>query len=113
MTSRVEPLAGGLRVECEQRVYPPYDAFHGTPSAMLWRRLTIETPQGRATFEQTDYGHPGRLNPWEPRGIASPLTVLRRRTNAAVLYGTRSVKWQPNSAIKELRCHEKGTEAAA
>jgi len=71
--TNVTAAAKTLRVECEQRVYPPYDAFHGTPSPMLWRRLTIETPQGSAAFEQTDYGHPGRLNPWEPRGIASPL----------------------------------------
>ena len=62
-----------LQVACEQRTYPPYDAFHGTPSPMLWRRVTISTPRGDAAFEQTDYGHPGRLNPWEPRGIATPL----------------------------------------
>jgi hypothetical protein len=60
----------------EQRVYPPYDALHGTPHAMLWRRVTITTPRGTATFEQSDYGHPGRLNPWEPRGVASPLTSM-------------------------------------
>ena len=58
----------------ELRVFPPYDGFHGTPHAMLWRRVTVTTPQGIAAFEQTDYGHPGRLNPWEPRGVASPLT---------------------------------------
>ena len=58
---------------CEQRVFPPYDAFHGTPHAMLWRRVTIDTPSGTAAWEQTDYGHPGRLNPWEPRGIAPAL----------------------------------------
>ena len=58
----------------EQRVFPPHDGFHGTPHAMLWRRVTLTTPQGTAAFEQTDYGHPGRLNPWEPRGVASPLT---------------------------------------
>jgi hypothetical protein len=57
----------------EQRVYPPYDALHGTPHAMLWRKVTIETPRGSAGFEQTDYGHPGRLNPWEPRAVASGL----------------------------------------
>ena len=57
----------------EQRVYPPYDALHGTPTAMLWRKVSIETPRGKAAFEQTDYGHPGRLNPWEPRGVAASL----------------------------------------
>ncbi len=28
---------------------------------------------GAARFEQTDYGHPGRFNPWEPRGIDGAL----------------------------------------
>jgi hypothetical protein len=63
-----------VSARCEQRVYPPYDALHGTPNAMLWRKVTIETPRGNAAFEQTDYGHPGKLNPWEPRGVASGLT---------------------------------------
>ena len=63
-----------ISARCEQRVYPPYDALHGTPHAMLWRKVTIETPLGEASFEQTDYGHPGRLNPWEPRGVAPRLT---------------------------------------
>jgi hypothetical protein len=40
---------------------------------MLWRRLRLDTPQGSAVFEQTDYGHPGKLNAWEPRGIAPRL----------------------------------------
>ena len=62
-----------LNVSCEQRVFPPHDSFHGTPSPMLWRKVTIETKQGTAAFEQTDYGHPGKLNPWDPRGIATPL----------------------------------------
>jgi hypothetical protein len=63
-----------ISVTCEQKVYPPYDALHGTPNAMLWRSVTIETPRGGARFEQTDYGHPGRLNAWEPRGVSSALT---------------------------------------
>ena len=60
-----------ISARCEQRSFPPYDDFHGTPNAMLWRRVSIETARGSAAFEQTDYGHPGRLNPWEPRGVAS------------------------------------------
>jgi hypothetical protein len=71
MSEAFEPRV--VSVRCEQRVYPPYDALHGTPNAMLWRSITIETPRGKATFEQTDYGHPGRLNPWEPRGIDQAL----------------------------------------
>ena len=64
-----------ISVRCEEQVYPPYDRLHGTPHAMLMRRVTITTPQGTAVLEQTDYGHPGRLNPWEPRGVASGLAT--------------------------------------
>ncbi len=56
----------------EQR-FPPYDAAHGTPEPMVRRLLTLRLPKGEATFEQTDYGHAGRFNQWEPRGIATPL----------------------------------------
>ena len=62
-----------LSLKCEEKTYPPYDHLHGTPNPMYLRRLTIETARGTAVFEQTDYGHPGKLNPWDPRGIASPL----------------------------------------
>ena len=62
-----------LRMECEQRLYPAFDSFHATPSPMLWRRVSIWTAKGDASFEQTDYGHPGRLNDWEPRGVSSAL----------------------------------------
>jgi hypothetical protein len=53
--------------------YPPYDASHGTPDPMIRRLLTITLPGGIARFEQTDYGHAGRFNGWEPRGIDSGL----------------------------------------
>jgi hypothetical protein len=62
-----------LSLQCEQKTYPPYDPFHGTNAAMLWRRVTITTPRGNANLEQTDYGHPGRLNEWQFRGISPAL----------------------------------------
>ena len=62
-----------LSVRCEEKTYPPYDHLHGTPDPMFQRRVTIETSRGKAVFEQSDYGHPGKLNPWDPRGIDSPL----------------------------------------
>jgi hypothetical protein len=71
MTTSIETST--ISASMEQRVYPPYDALHGTPHAMLWRKVVITMPRGTAAFEQTDYGHPGRLNPWEPRGVSSPL----------------------------------------
>jgi hypothetical protein len=48
---------------------PPHDPAHGTPDPMVRRLVTVRTSRGTARFEQTDYGHPGRLNPWDPRGV--------------------------------------------
>ena len=77
-----------VTVAVEERSFPPYDAFHGTPDTMLWRRVQIRTPQGDATLEQTDYGHPGRLNAWEFRGVATrlqpKLASLKAMADAAV-----------------------------
>ncbi len=53
--------------------YPRYDAAQGAPDPMVRRLLTITVPAGAARFEQTDYGHPGRFNAWEPRGIDNAL----------------------------------------
>jgi hypothetical protein len=36
---------------------------------MVRRVIEFELAEGTATLEQTDYGHPGRFNPWDPRGI--------------------------------------------
>ena len=85
MTSQPETATTAFAIKLEQRVFPPYDDFHATPSPMLWRRVTFETPRGTATFEQTDYGHPGRLNDWEPRGIASTLVSKLVQLNATLV----------------------------
>jgi hypothetical protein len=61
-----------------QEHYPRYDPAHGTPDPMVRRLLTLSLTAGTARFEQTDYGHPGRFNPWEPRGID---TALQPRTS--------------------------------
>ena len=50
-----------------------YDEMHGTPDPMIRRVASIRLPAGSAHFEQTDYGHPGRFNAWEPRGIDAKL----------------------------------------
>lgn len=52
---------------------PARDPSHGTPDPMVRRVLAFELPQGTAEWEQTDYGHPGRFNPWEPRRIDAKL----------------------------------------
>ena len=61
--------------------YDPYDPAHATPDPMVRRILKLRLPQGSAALEQTDYGHPGRFNNWEPRGIDVP---LQPRTGALI-----------------------------
>ena len=70
-----------VSVGVEQRTFGPYDAFHGTPDAMLWRRVQIKTPDGSAVLEQTDYGHPGRWNPCHAKTIPAR---LQPKTNQLV-----------------------------
>jgi hypothetical protein len=62
-----------LEVTVTEERYPRYHPARGTPDPMLRRLATIRTASGSATFEQTDYGHPGKLNPWDPRGIDAKL----------------------------------------
>ena len=62
-----------LRVRVTEDVLPPHHPRHGTPHPVMVRVFTFDLPQGTAVVEQTDYGHPGRLNP-----------CLARRTPAAL-----------------------------
>ncbi|MEX0786461.1 MAG: hypothetical protein WD939_07490 [Dehalococcoidia bacterium] len=71
--------ANEASVRYREEHLPPHDASHGTPHAMIRRSLEFELPGGSALLEQTDYGHPGRWNPWEPRQVAAnvqPRTAL-------------------------------------
>jgi hypothetical protein len=72
-----------LTVRLTEETLPPYDAGHGTPNAVVRRELTFELPEGAAKWEQTDYGHPGRFNPWDPRGIDAKLQAKTERLRAA------------------------------
>lgn len=67
-----------IEISVTEEQYPRYDAAHGTPDPMVRRLLTLKLSKGSARFEQTDYGHTGRFNGWEPRGID---TGLQPRTN--------------------------------
>jgi hypothetical protein len=58
-----------LELTVREASFPPYDAAHGTPDPMVQRTLVLRLADRTARFEQTDYGHPGRFNPWSPRGI--------------------------------------------
>ncbi len=60
-------------IRFREETLPASDPSHGTPNAVVRRSLEFELPQGAARWEQTDYGHPGRFNPWEPRGIDAAL----------------------------------------
>ncbi len=63
--------------------YPPNDPAHGTPHTMVRRVLEFELPAGKARWEQTDYGHQGRFNPWDPRGIDARLQPKTPQLRAA------------------------------
>ncbi len=81
------PDAKEALIRFREEVLPPRDPSHGTPHAMVRRTLVFELPQGEARWEQTDYGHPGRFNPWDPRGIAAalqPKTALLKAAAEAI-----------------------------
>jgi hypothetical protein len=73
MTEAATDVERTIDVTVTRQKYPRYDASHGTPDPMERRIAELRLPAGRATFEQTDYGHPGRFNAWEPRGIDAKL----------------------------------------
>ncbi len=60
-------------IKFREETLPASDPSHGTPHAVVRRWLEFELPQGAARWEQSDYGHPGRFNAWDPRGIDAGL----------------------------------------
>ena len=70
-----------------EELLPALHESHGTPHAMVRRTIQFELPRGHAGWEQTDYGHPGRFNAWEPRRIDTKLqaNVEELRTIAEAL----------------------------
>jgi hypothetical protein len=75
-------MAQIIELTVTQEEFPPYDPSHGTPERMVRRVVTMRLPVGSARFEQTDYGHAGRFNPWEPRGIDTPLQARAHELRA-------------------------------
>ena len=63
-----------LQVTVTQEVLPAGHASHGTPDPVLKRVFKFTLPQGEAQVDQTDYGHPGKMNPCYPQVIPTPLT---------------------------------------
>jgi hypothetical protein len=60
-------------VQFNEERFPPHDPLHGTADTMVRRTIEFELPEGTSRWEQSDYGHPGRFNDWEPRGIDARL----------------------------------------
>jgi hypothetical protein len=76
-------ISRAASIRFQEECYLPYDAMHGTPHAMVRRLLEFELPEGKAHWEQTDYGHPGRFNDWDPRGIDARLQPKTAQLRAA------------------------------
>lgn len=76
-------MASEATIRLHEETLPPHDPSHGTMHAMVRRVIEFELPKGKATLEQTDYGHPGRLNPWEPRHIDARLQPRTEALRAA------------------------------
>ena len=79
-------MQAGMRqiaIRLSEQVLPPHDPLHGTADQVVRRLATIDLPDGHASWEQTDYGHPGRFNTWEPRGISVSLQPRFRQLLAA------------------------------
>jgi hypothetical protein len=62
-----------LDIKISQQVLPAGDASHGTPDPVLKRTYVFNFPEGQAQVDQTDYGHPGKLNPCYPQVIPTRL----------------------------------------
>ena len=50
---------------------------------MLKRVFKFSFPRGEAQVDQTDYGHPGKLNPCYPQVIPTPLQPKTNQILAA------------------------------
>ena len=73
-----------VRVAFREEVLPAHHPSHGTPDPMVRRWLEVEVDGGRAALEQTDYGHPGRFNPPQLRGVSAALASREAQLVALV-----------------------------
>ena len=81
MTATQEQAA--LQVTITREVLPPGHASHGTPDPVLKRVFRFTFPEGEAQIDQTDYGHPGRMNPCYPQRIPPRLQPKTNQLLAA------------------------------
>jgi hypothetical protein len=66
--SAVQQLTG-FQVSVSQEILPAGHGSHGTPDPVVKRVFRFTLPEGEAQVDQTDYGHPGRMNPPYPQVI--------------------------------------------
>ena len=59
----------GFQVCVTQEILPAGHGSHGTPDPVLKRVFRFAFPEAEAQIDQTDYGHPGRMNPCYPQKI--------------------------------------------
>lgn len=72
-----------VTITLSEELLPPMHPEHGTPHPVVRRVIAIAVEGKTATWEQTDYGHPGRFNPPDPRGVPIPLQPLTPKLAAA------------------------------
>jgi len=72
-----------LDIRIRQQVLPSGDASHGTPDPVLKRSFFFAFPEGEAQVDQTDYGHPGKMNPCYPQVIPTRLAAKTQAILAA------------------------------
>lgn len=72
-----------IEVSVTEEVFPAGHGSHGTPDPVLKRVFRFTLPAGEAQVDQTDYGHPGRMNPCYPQVIPSRLQTKTAQILAA------------------------------
>lgn len=77
------PPTTALEVRITQEVLPAGHGSHGTPDPVLKRVFRFQFPEGEAEVDQTDYGHPGRMNPCYPQRIPPRLQLRTSHILAA------------------------------
>jgi hypothetical protein len=73
----------GLQVSVTQEIFPAGHGSHGTPDPVLKRVIKFSFPEGEAQVDQTDYGHPGKMNPCYPQVIPTRLQAKTQQIVAA------------------------------
>jgi hypothetical protein len=72
-----------LDVKISQVILPAGDGSHGTPDPVLKRTFMFSFSDGEAQVDQTDYGHPGKMNPCYPQVIPMRMAAKTQQILAA------------------------------